>query len=271
MGKRKRNIKKSIPLDIVLTTAGSYELLEKCIESLHAQTSQDFTLCLIDGNDNIEERNKHRELLDKYHAKLLGQNVGFPRLANEGSKMGNAPLILFLSDDIILKPDAIEKMLERMKDNTIGVLGVKLLFPEDSVSAGRPAGKVQHVGLAMDVEANVVHPLVGWGADNPKTCISRDAFGVTGACILTRRALFNRVSGFDVDYGLGTYEDITLCLAIRSMGMRIFIDTDIQGYHYTGATAEKKGAGFPLQQNAQIFRAKFAQSGLFRYDSWEYY
>ena len=271
MGKRKRNIKKSIPLDVVLTTAGSYELLEKCIQSLHAQTSQDFTLCVIDGNDDIEERNKNRKLLDKYNAKLLGQNVGFPRLANEGSKMSNASLILFLSDDIILKPDAIEKMLERMKDATIGILGAKLLFPEDSVSPGRPAGRVQHIGLAMDVEANVIHPLVGWKADNPKTCISRETFGTTGACFLIRRELFHKAGGFDVDYGLGTYEDISLCLAVHSMGKKIFVDTDIQGYHYTGATAEKKGAGFPLQQNAQIFRAKFAQSGLFKYDSYKYY
>lgn len=271
MSRTSKKLKKSNPLDVVVTTAGRYDLLEKCLESLEAQTVKTFNICLIDGNDDIEGRNKYRELLDKYGAKLLGQNVGFPRLANEGSKMGNASLILFISDDVVIAPDVVERMLERMKDDTIGILGMKLLFPEDSVSAQRPAGKVQHVGLAMDVTANVIHPLVGWSADNPKTCISRDVFATTGACFMTRRNLFHQVGGFDVDFGLGTFEDVSLCLAIRSIGKRIFVDTDIQGYHYVGATTEKKNAGFPLQQNSMIFRAKWSQSGLFSYDSYKYY
>ena len=274
MTKKKRkkfDVNTGHPLDIVVTTAGRYDILEKCLESLENQTVKTFNICLIDGNEDVTERNKHRPLLEKYQAKMLGQNVGFPRLANEGSRMGKSPLILFLSDDVILPVDAIEKMLVDMKEESIGIMGIKLLFPEDSVDAGRPAGKVQHVGIGMDVQANVIHPLVGWSADNPKCCISRDMFAVTGACILVRRNLFDKIGGFDVDYGLGTYEDISLCLAVRSMGKRVYLDADIIGYHHVGATAQKKKIGFPLQQNKLIFTAKWSPSGLFQFDSWRFY
>ena len=267
---RDRAKKKKTLVDAIVTTAGAYDKLEKCLESLDNQTFRNFTLCLIDGNDNIQQRNANREILDKNNAKMLGMNVGFPKLANEGARMGKSHLMVFIGDDVTLPPTALEHMVKTMKDETIGVLGIKLLFPEDSVDAERPAGKVQHIGLAMDVEANVVHPLLGWSADNPRCCISRDCFAVTGAVFMTRRSLFNRLGGFDEDYGLGTFEDVSYCLAARAAGFRSYVNTDIVGYHHVGATAQQKNLGFPLQRNKQMFRAKWEQSGLFRYDAWEY-
>jgi GT2 family glycosyltransferase len=269
--KRNKSKKEKFLLDVVVPTAGRYDILEKCLDALETQTVKKFNTYLIDGNDDIPDRNQNRELLEKYNAKMLGQNVGYPRLCNAGIAMGKAPLVLLLTDDVVLSDTAIEQMLEVMKDETIGMLGIKLLFPEDSVDPGRPAGKVQHVGLAMDVEANVIHPLVGWSADNPKCCVSRDVFGVTGACFVVRRELFKKVGGFDVDFGLGTYEDISLALAIRSLGKRIYLDADIIGHHHVGATVQKKKINFSLHQNANIFKAKWSQSGLFLYDSYKFY
>ncbi|MBT4586154.1 glycosyltransferase [Candidatus Peregrinibacteria bacterium] len=269
--KRNKSKKEKFLLDVVVPTAGRYDILEKCLDALETQTVKTFNIYLIDGNEDIPDRNNHRELLEKYNAKMLGQNVGYPRLCNTGIAMGKAPLVLLLTDDVLLSETAVDRMLETMKDDSIGMLGIKLLFPDDSVDPNRPAGKVQHIGLSMDVEANVIHPLVGWSANNPKCCVSRDVFGVTGACFVIRRELFNRAGGFDEDYGLGTYEDVSLSLSVKAQGKRVYLDTDIIGHHHVGATAQKKNLGFPLRQNANIFRAKWSNSGLFLYDSYKYY
>ena len=274
MGKNRNKHKKSQskkPLDIVVTTAGRYDLLVKCLESLEKQTVKTFNILLIDGNEDLAERNKHRELFEKYNAKLLSVNVGYPKLANTGARMGKAPLILFLSDDVMLKEDAIGRMLKVMEDEAIGVLGTKLLFPEDSIEAGRPAGKVQHIGLAMDVEANVIHPLVGWSTEHPKCNVSRQVFGVTGASLLIRRNLFIKIGGFDTAYGMGTFEDVDLCVATRKQGKMVVINTDIVGYHHVGATVKLKKMGFPLQENRNVFRAKWQSEEAFGFDSWSFY
>ena len=65
-------------------------------------------------------------------------------------------------------------------------------------------------------------------------------------------------------------------MAVQSMGKKIWINTDAQGTHYTGATLYKKqeqgkAVGYPLQQNAMIFKARWSQSGLFRWDSYKFY
>ena len=268
---RKRHKNEKRPLDVIVTTAGRYDLLAKCLESLENQTVKAFNILLIDGNEDLKDRNQNRELLEKYNAKMVGQNVGYPKLANLGASMGRAPLILFLTDDVVLKEDAIEKMIATMQDPEVGVLGTKLLFPEDSIDPNRPAGKVQHIGLAMSVEAQVIHPLVGWSADNPKCNKSRQVFAVTGASFLIRRNLFRDIGGFDEVYGLGTYEDVDLCLSVRQRGKLIVINTDIIGWHHVGATTQKKQKGFPMQQNITVFRAKWQPTGLFNYDSWTYY
>jgi GT2 family glycosyltransferase len=185
--------------------------------------------------------------------------------------MGRSPLIMFLGDDVELKPGAIETVVRRLDDVSIGVVGAKLMFPKNSLHPNRPAGKVQHVGLTLNVRGEITHPLIGWNPDHPKTSISRDVWAVTGACFTIRRSLFNRFGGFDPVFGLGTCEDVDLCMKVRQAGFRVFLDAEAQGYHYVGASAEKLQVAFPVQQNQQIFMNRWARSGLVYWTEYEYF
>lgn len=261
-------------LDIVMTTAGRFDLLEKSLDALVAsQASFPYKINLIDNGSDSEERIKNSELFElddvPFETKRFPQNLGFPQGANEGAKMGTASLIMFLSDDVVVKPDTLQKVFDAFADPQIGIVGIKLLFPEDSVRPDRPAGKIQHVGLCLNIKGEPIHPLIGWSKDHPKTCISRDAWAVTGACLTVRRELFEKVGKFDVDYGKGTYEDVTLCLRVRQLGFRIRLLADAIAYHHVGATMEKRKEPFPLGQNLQLFRTKFGNSGLLTWTEYE--
>lgn len=266
-------------MDVVITTAGRFDCLEKCLDALAAcETSFPFAVHLIDNGSDSEERIRNTELFEAdddwkfpFDTKRLPQNVGFPRAANEGAGMGTAPLIMFLSDDVVVRVDTLQKVFDTFSNTENGVVGAKLLFPEDSVTPNRPAGKVQHVGLALNIRGEPIHPLVGWSADNPKTCISREVWAVTGACFTIRRELFEKAGKFDTDYGKGTYEDVSLCLRVKQLGFRIFLQANAIAYHHVGATAEKRKEPFPLGQNLQIFRAKFQNSGLLTWSEQVYW
>lgn len=269
MSKNKKSI--SFPVDVVISTSGRWDFLKLCLGALKRQTIVP-NIIVIDNASDAEERIANQELFEGVKSKRLPNPLGFPSANNNGASMGVAPLILFLNDDCILAdPTSIEKMIETMRDETIGILGIKLLFPPDSNSPIRPAGKVQHVGIGLTIKAQVVHPLNAWSSNHPKTNVSRDVFAVTGACLLIRRSLFGKVQGFDTIYGMGTYEDVDLCLKARSLGQRVFVNTSIVGYHYTGATAEKKQTPFPLQMNASIFLSRWQGSPLLVWEDWTYY
>lgn len=273
---RKPEISLKPLVDVVVTTAGRFDLLEQCLKSLmESQNPPPYKLNLIDNGSDSEERISNNELFEwddlPFETKRFPQNLGFPQAANEGAKMGSAPLIMFLSDDVVLKPDTFQKIFDTFADPTIGVVGIKLLFPEDSVQPGRPAGKVQHVGLCLNIRGEPIHPLVGWSANHPKVNITRDAWAVTGACFTVRRELFEKVGKFDTDYGKGTYEDVSLCLRVRQLGFRIRMLADAVAYHHVGATMQKRKEPFPLGQNLQIFRAKFGNTGLLTWAEHEWW
>lgn len=257
-------------LDVVVTTAGRFDCLRDCLAALDKQDTP-HNVYIIDIASPAEERISNQDIFDNRNTKRLQQNVGFPAGANEGVRMGSAPLVLILNDDVTLFDGALAKMVERMSDETIGVCGAKLMYPPNSTSPIRPAGKVQHVGLALNIRGEIIHPLSGWSADNPKTCNSREVLATTGACFMVRRNLFNKAGGFDLAYGKGTFEEVDLCFKIRQMGFRIFMDAEAKGYHYTGASAEKRQEGFPLAQNAAIFRSKWAGTPLFIWDDVSYW
>ena len=270
-------------LDVVISTGGRFDMLERCINAIYSTATVPLTITIVDDATDKEKRSHYLYLFDYDKTKDTHSNVvrinlkrnektqGYSVSNNIGAKVGNAPLIVFMNDDVEVFPDYFEKLVEVMEDKAIGVCGAKLIFPPTSTDRHRPAGKVQHIGLALDIRANAVHPLNGWSPTNPKTNFKRSCLAVTGALLATRRDVFNKVGGFDPIYGRGYWEDVDLCLKVRALGGKIWMDTSLLAYHYTGASMEidpTHGADF--QKNTLIFRSKWQSTGMLRYDSWSY-
>ena len=282
--KQKRSPSISSLIDIVITTGGRFDMLEKCLDALYreAQTTP-FSLFILDNASNAEERIQNSHLFEyqpdrdeangirEFRTKRLTQSAGFPVSNNEAARMGRSPLILFLNDDVELHDGTLQTIVDTFNDQTIGIVGMKLVFSPDSVSPIRPAGKTQHVGVELNIRGEPCHPLVGWTPTHPKTRISRDVFAVTGASLAIRRSIFNKIGGFNVAYGEGTFEDIELCIMTRQLGHRVFVNVDATGYHYTGATQEKNKRGYPLKINQMQFQSRWASSGLLFWNEWIYY
>jgi len=260
---RQRKHGVSPQVDVVIVTGGRWDFLRECLDAL----PDNVNVFLIDNASDAEERISNAELFEGLQTKRLQKPLGYAAANNEGARMGSAPYILFLNDDCILQEGAIDKMVETLKNPQVGIVGAKLTFPTTSTHPNRPAGKVQHVGLALNIRGEVIHPLVGWSPDNPKTCVTREVWGVTGACLMTKRQVFNRLGGFEVAYGMGTYEDADYCLKVRSSGLKIIMNAEARGSHYTGATAEKKQVAFPLQFNSMTFKSRWLNSPLMSWGS----
>lgn len=291
MAKRKivNQMKSAFDLDIVIPVYGQASLLKDCLESIK-ETCGDLNPNIILVDDNSPE---DLELLNIYRTNKVIRNKqtkGYPFSCNIGAGAGNAKYILFLNSDIVLLPGCVQQMLATidcdkvgqtvhtpMNDKGIGVVGAKLLFPEDSTSPYKPAGKVQHAGLCFSLNPKPKHRLIGWDADNPKVNIQRELQAVTGACLLIKREVWNRIcdahrkigdpsqGGFNEIYGRGTFEDVELCLATRSFGYRVIYEPKAVAYHYTNGSSEKEG-GFPIQKNLSIFSARCGH--LIAYDEW---
>lgn len=276
--KQKHSNTKSL-IDIVITTGGRFDMLRKCLSALYREAeTTPLSIYVIDNASPLDERHANEDIFTapqnsvvEFRTKRLQQELGFPASNNEAARMGSSPLIMFLNDDVELQEGAIQAVVDTFKEETFGVVGIKLLFPPSSTSTIRPAGKVQHIGMALNIRGEAIHPLVGWSSDNPRCNISRDAIAVTGACLTIRRSLFNRVGGFSKEYGMGTWEDVDLCFKVRQAGFRTWVTTLAVGHHYAGATQEKKRIAYPVAQNRMVFQTKWADSGLMAWTEQDFY
>lgn len=266
-------------LDVVIVTGGRFDMLEKCLDALYREAETlPISIYIVDNYTNVIERDTNKHLLVRregskvidFGVGRLSQEMGFPQANNIGFRRGLAPLVMFLNDDVELQPGAIAQVIQTMQDETVGICGIKLMFPLNSTSPIRPAGKVQHVGMALNIRGEPIHPLVGWSADHPLANVSRDTMMVTGACLTIRRKLFIEVGGFGEEYGMGTFEDVDLCLKVLQRGKRVYVNTKAIGYHYTGSTAEKKKRPFPIGQNRMIFQTKWDSTGFMQWDEWSF-
>jgi GT2 family glycosyltransferase len=170
---------------------------------------------------------------------------------------GTSPLVFFLNSDVILDAGSMNYLVRAMDEPKVGVAGMKLVFPEhtdlpqDEVQ--RPAGKIQHIGLATNIRAEVFHQFLGWSENHPKVNALHDMYAVTGAALMTRRWLFNSAGKFNEAYGRGTYEDVDFCLTVRKMGYNVVVVPEARGIHHTGATAVKYQISYPMNENRTIF------------------
>jgi len=261
MSRKRQQQTKSIQnttLDIVIPVHNCFNIFKMGLDSIpDAIGDVSYKVIIVDNGSNKEEADKFYLDYPEYKVVRNKTNNGFPRTCNMGANRGYSPLILFLNSDVILEPNSLKKLVSNMDEPTVGVAGMKLIFPMDSPlpnsDVTRPCGKIQHVGITTNIKGEFPHIFLGWSPDNPRVNKVRDVVAVTGAALLTRRKLYLKAGRFFEGYGQGTWEDIDFCFAIRNLGYNIVVDTNAVGYHYTNATGTTYNIPYPLQINKMTF------------------
>jgi len=274
-------------VDIVIPVYGKFDLLTRCLSAIPAAIgSFRYKIFLFDnaspeGADEFYSNLKESGSIPPDQISIFRSktNIGFPSACNRAAMKGVGDYVFLLNTDCIMHPGSIEQLIRMMKaDNTIGVSAPMLLFPSeqelidtgfttDEVIMSRPPGKVQHIGLDTSITGDIIHTLISWSPENPKVMKVDTAYAVTGAALLTRRFIWNKIGGFWEGYGLGTYEDVDYCLTVRGLGYNIKIVPSAVGTHYVGATALSYQMYYPLNEN----KAKFLQrwGNKLQYTEWE--
>lgn len=154
----------------------------------------------------------------------------FSRSINTGAAAARGELLLLLNDDVeALQPRWLERMVAVAQDPEVGAVGAKLLFGD---------GRIQHVGVSFDRDGEATHPHIFEAEDAGyfgSKVVDLDHDAVTGACLLTPRALFGEVGGLTEDLPLN-YNDVDYCLKVRAAGRRIVCTPFARLRHYESSS-----------------------------------
>lgn len=226
-------ILKDKPLvSVLIPNKDHIEDLNQCITSLFEKcTYSNFEIIIIENNSENPETFAYYDRITKEHSNvrvlLWNGEFNYSAINNFGAESAEGEYLFLLNNDTeVLSPDLFENMLGYFQTGNVGIVGIKLLYPDRTI---------QHAGVLLGKSGLAVHEFVGEPADSvryfcyPNT--SRNVSAVTAAAMMVRRDVFREVSGLDESYKVA-FNDIAFCLKVQKKGYSVVYDADSTMIHY---------------------------------------
>lgn len=233
--------KEIVDLSVCIVNTSNIRYVKPCLESIYERTERiSFEIIVVDNNssdDSVEII--RREFSD---VKLIEMETtgSFSPNMNKALRAAKGRYILSFNDDMLLTSNAFSEMVAFMDANPeYGALSPKLVYADGSLQMG-PRGPATLWTIACsELKLQRLFPkmrlfsefeMTYWDSDQPTEIET-----ATGACILLRREVVNRVGLLEERIELGP-EDVEFCYRIRSAGWKIYYLGNVSIIHYGGVS-----------------------------------
>lgn len=223
-------------LSIVIISHRRHDELLLCLNDLAAQNSRftfEVVLILQAYEPGIPE-SIERDYRDQLPLRIFtyqdglgvhgARNASLPRAAGE--------IIAFLDDDVRVPAGWIDTLIPYYDDKSLGGVG----------------GYVRHPGCRR-LTARILRPLLGlssqryridWGGFHTIPWSShpvrdRNADWLSGCNMSFRRAILERIGGFDAAYGNYGFDDVDIGLRVREAGWKLVSSRRLEVAHFPSA------------------------------------
>lgn len=232
-------------VSVCIVSWNTKELLYKCIKSIKDKTfGISYEIIVV---DNASTDGSSEMILEKFSdCKLIESknNLGFAKGNNVAVKEALGKYILYLNPDTEVVTNAIHGMFHFLKTNKeYGAVGCKLTDVK---------GNIQHTcastfptpltELSLLFLLNRIFPRSKYFStrelDYWDHVDSRDVDCLSGACIMARRDLIERMKGFDEKIFMYS-EDLDMCYRILKEGFKIYYLSTEVIKHLAGASSRK--------------------------------
>ncbi|HUI82808.1 MAG TPA: glycosyltransferase [Candidatus Binatia bacterium] len=220
-----------------------------CLESILTNAEVQYELVLVD-NDGAAETDRLLEHLEGAKVVRNRENVGFGPACMQAAGLASGEFLCFLNSDAVLARGSLEVALASLRqDGKIGALGGKILFAD---------GRLQEAGMIVWNDGTA------WGygrGDNPELPryeFRRPVDYGSAAFLVTPRALFDEVHGFDPQFSPAYYEDADYCFKLWDRGLKVIYEPGSVVHHYESASFEDPEAALaPIASNQAKFAARW--------------
>jgi GT2 family glycosyltransferase len=194
-------------LGVVVLAYGDEPWLAACVDSVLASHDVAIDLVVVDNGcreadlEPVEDREDLRVVRP-------GTNTGFAGGCNLGARHVGGEFLVLVNSDCLVEPDTLAALAAAAQDPGVGPVMASIRFadrPEILNSGGNPV--------------HVLGTCWAGGIDEPETRTAPyDVASASGACVLIRRAVWDRLEGFDDTY-FAYLEDTELSLRCRRLGL----------------------------------------------------
>jgi len=196
----KYELKKELLVSIIIPNKDHSEDLSRCIDSiLKKSTYKNYEIIIIENNSTekslfnlYKKYNKNEKIrILEWHNKF-----NFSAINNFGVQNSNGDVILLLNNDTeVINPDWLERMLEFIQRDDVGIVGAKLYYPNNTIQHG---GVIVGLGgVAAHSHTNFLRNDAGYFG---RAKVIQNLSAVTAACLMIKKQLFLDVGMLDESF-----------------------------------------------------------------------
>jgi len=239
-------------VSIIIPFKDQIEITAECVERVLKHTKhKKFEIILVDNWSVTQEARDYCDTIvrdPRVKVLRVEEDFNFSRLNNLAVAQSKADYLFFMNNDLFVDdPNWLSVLLgEITSDDDIGAVGGKFFYPN---------GMIQHVGVAVGPAAIAAHVHRGL-ADGDygyigRAVLTHEVSAVTAAGMLVRRDAFDQVEGFDEKHLTVAYNDVDLCLKLRTAGWRIIQCNEFVAVHHESLS---RGSDDRPEHEARFFR-----------------
>jgi GT2 family glycosyltransferase len=207
---------------IIVNWNGLKDTIE-CIESLNKINYSNFEIIVVDNGSKSDDARILRNKFKEIRLLELKRNLGFAIGNNIGimvALQNKSDYVLLLNNDTVVDKYFLDEMIMVAESKQhAGVLGSKIYLYDKKRVLWYAGGKIN---------LYVNHVTQGQNqSDNGQYDVIKDTCWISGACMLIRRDVFDRIGFLSREYFLG-WEDIDFCLSARRKGYGcVYVPTSV--------------------------------------------
>ncbi len=246
-------------VSVLIPNKDHTEDLDVVIRSLARCTYKNYEVIVIENNSTEAETWEYYDKIQKefsnVHVVKWEKEFNYSAINNFGAEFAKGEYLLLLNNDVeVITTDCFEEMLGYAQRPDVGIVGIKLLYNDDTV---------QHAGVVIGLGGVAGHAFPGVRKEDAgymgRAVFAQDYCAVTAACLMVRKSVFDEVGGLDTGLQVA-FNDIDFCLRVYEKGYKIVYNPYAQMYHY-----ESKSRGYEDTPEKQ---ARFAREIEFFQNRW---
>ena len=242
-------------VSVLIPNKDHAEDLQRCLSSLYAKAGYDnFEVLVIENNSTDPATFAYYDTLPENFPRCRVVRYegafNFSAVNNFGAQFAAGEHLLLLNNDIeVLSEGFLRELLSYSQRPDVGAVGAKLYYPDDTI---------QHAGVLMGINGSAGHSHKSYPrkavGDLYRLITTQNYMAVTGACLMTKTALYREAGGLDEEQFAVAYNDVDYCLKLWEKGLLNVYTPCAEAYHY-----ESKSRGLDtLSENAKRYEREKA-------------
>jgi GT2 family glycosyltransferase len=197
----------------------SEPFLRRSVEALLASEKVDVDVILVDNGCTTDDV-AALSGLPGVMVLRPGRNLGFAGGCNVGAAASTGEYVALINQDLVVEPGTLARLVEELAQPDVGIAAGTVLLAEDPTKLNSRGNAVHVLGISW---------VGGLGERDTRTAPTETA-GAMGACLVTRRAHWDRLGGLHDDY-FANHEDADFSIRTWRIGLRVVSVPDAIALH----------------------------------------